>query len=132
MSIGVLATPCNILGNVMKQLHDKSRNLNYNHHKSLPFVGEVSGANRNLTTWRHTVDLTKQECSCNEWQLIGLPCRHAISFIGSLREVELEGYVSPYYSVACSGLPIPQLCLQCQTRAYGRRWILDSRCSHQY
>ncbi|EAZ27524.1 hypothetical protein OsJ_11478 [Oryza sativa Japonica Group] len=64
----------NILGNVMKQLHDKSRNLNYNHHKSLPFVGEVSGANRNLTTWRHTVDLTKQECSYNEWQLIGLPC----------------------------------------------------------
>nr|AAG59656.1 putative mutator transposable element [Oryza sativa Japonica Group]AAK50596.1 hypothetical protein [Oryza sativa Japonica Group] len=26
--------------------------------------------------------------------------RHAISFIGSLREVELEDYVSPYYSVA--------------------------------
>jgi hypothetical protein len=90
----------NILGNVMKQLHDKSRNLNYNHHKSLPFVGEASGANRDLTTWRHTVDLTKQECSCNEWQLTGLPRRHAISFIGSLREVELEDYVSPYYSVA--------------------------------
>ena len=90
----------NKLGNVMKQLHDKSRNLNYNHHKSLPFVGEVSGANRNLTTWRHTVDLTKQECSCKEWQLTGLPCRHDISFIRSLREVDLENYVSPYYSVA--------------------------------
>jgi hypothetical protein len=84
----------------MKQLHDKNRNLNYNHHKSLPFVGEVSGANRDLTTWRHTADLTKQECSCKQWQLTSLPCRHAISFIGSLREVELEDYVSPYYSVA--------------------------------
>lgn len=89
-----------ILPNVMKQLHEKSRNLNYKLHKSMPFVGEVTGVNRNLNTWRHTVDLTKHECSCQEWQLTGLPCRHAISFIGSLRGVDLEDYVSPYYSIA--------------------------------
>ncbi|EEE69430.1 hypothetical protein OsJ_28815 [Oryza sativa Japonica Group] len=83
----------------IKKMPYKHRNLNYNHHKSQPFVGEVSGVNSDLTTWRHTVDLTKQECSCMEWQLTGLPCRHAISFIGSLREVQLENYVSPYYFV---------------------------------
>ena len=29
----------------------------------------------------------------------GIPCSHAISYIGSRRELDLEDFVSPYYSV---------------------------------
>jgi hypothetical protein len=87
-----------ILPRVMKELHDKSRNLKYTIHKSGQMVGEVGGVNKDLVPWRFIVDLDKKECTCREWQLTGLPCVHAIAFIGT-RRVQLEDYVDPYYSV---------------------------------
>jgi len=96
-----LATKLNgkILPHIMKVLNAKSRNLRYTIHKSLPMVGEVGGVNKDLIAWRFTVDLDKKECSCRQWQLTGLPCLHAIAFIGT-RRVDLEDFVHKYYSVA--------------------------------
>ena len=33
-----------------------------------------------LNTVERTVDFTKKECTCGEWQQSGRPCRHAIAF----------------------------------------------------
>ena len=88
-----------ILKSVVKEMNDKSRNLNYKLHKSHPFIGEVSGVDKDLKVWRHIVDLKAHECSCRKWQMRGIPCSHAISYIGSRRELDLEDFVSPYYSV---------------------------------
>ena len=60
-------------------------------------VGEV-GVNKDLVPWRFIIDLEKKECTCRGWQLTGLPCVHAIAYIGT-RRVELEDFVDPYYSV---------------------------------
>ncbi|WVZ72240.1 hypothetical protein U9M48_020734 [Paspalum notatum var. saurae] len=68
-----------ILPHVMKGLHDKSRNLKF-------------------SITKFTVDLEKKECSCRYWQMTGLPCVHAIAFIGT-RRLELEDFVDKYYSV---------------------------------
>jgi hypothetical protein len=86
-----------ILPSVIKDLHNKSRNLRYNIRRSGPMVEEV-GVNKDLVPWRFIVDLDKKECTCRGWQLTGLPCVHAIAFIGTKR-VDLEDYVVHYYSV---------------------------------
>jgi len=87
-----------VLPHVMKELHNKSRNLKYTIHRSGLMVGEVGGVNKDLVPWRFIVDLEKKECTCRGWQLTGLPCVHAIAYIGT-RRVELEDFVDPYYSV---------------------------------
>jgi len=101
-----------ILPAVMKELHNKSRNLKYNIHKSGPMVGEVGGVNKDLVPWRFIVDLDKRECTCRGWQLTGLPCVHALAFIGT-RRVDLEDYVDHYYSVdmfkAAYATPVPPM-----------------------
>ena len=56
-----------ILPHVMKELHNKSRNLKYTIHKSGPMVGEVGGVNKDLVPWRFIVDLDKKECTCRGW-----------------------------------------------------------------
>ena len=86
-----------ILLHVMKELHNKIKNLKYTIHKSGPMVREV-GVNKDLVLWRFIVDLDKKECTCRGWQLTGLPYVHAIAFIGT-RRVELEDFVDHYYSV---------------------------------
>jgi hypothetical protein len=88
-----------VIKSVLKEMHDKSRNLKYKLHKSHPYIGEVSGVDKDLRVWRHTVDLKAHECTCRKWQIRGIPCSHAISYIGFRRELDLEDFVSPYYSV---------------------------------
>ena len=55
-----------ILPHVMKEFHNKSRNMNYTIHKSGPMVEEV-GVNKDLVLWRFIVDLNKKECTCRGW-----------------------------------------------------------------
>ena len=89
-----------ILPSVMQQLNAKSRNIGK---VSLSRGGdncaEVSGIDSDGNAWRHAVELDKQECTCREWQLSGLPCIHAVAFICSLRGARLEDYVHEYYSL---------------------------------
>lgn len=88
-----------ILPNVIKDLHGQSRNLNFVIHRGRSNTAEIQGTTRDLKTWRHTVDLDNKTCSCNRWQITGLPCQHALCFINSMRNTSVEDYVHEYYSV---------------------------------
>lgn len=90
-----------VLPHIMKEMHVKSRGLvGYAIHKGREMTAEIEGVHRDLTPWRHTVNLPLRQCSCNKWQLTGIPCTHAISLICSFRNMDLAYYVDNYYSVA--------------------------------
>ncbi|WVZ74436.1 LOW QUALITY PROTEIN: hypothetical protein U9M48_022615 [Paspalum notatum var. saurae] len=89
-----------ILPHIIKELHGMSRNLQYVIHKGHDNTAEIQGTTQSLKTWRHSVDLDNRTCTCNKWQITGLPCTHALSFINSLRNRSVEDYVDDYYSVA--------------------------------
>ncbi|EEC83548.1 hypothetical protein OsI_29170 [Oryza sativa Indica Group] len=89
-----------ILPSVMKAIYAKSKNLGYKLYSAHSHTGEIGGTCRDLKTWRHTLDLIAQECNCKKWQLTGIPSTHAIFLIVSWRGLELEKFVSDYYSVA--------------------------------
>src|ERR1044072_6304014 len=42
------------------------------------------------------IDLNTSECSCNFWQLVGIPCKHAISWMNARRD-DPEDYVDKAY-----------------------------------
>lgn len=44
-----------------------------------------------------TVVTSKKTCTCNCWELLGIPCRHAITALGFKRQF-LEDFVDDYYS----------------------------------
>jgi len=88
-----------ILPHVTKDLNAKSRNLNYVIHRGHNNTAEIQGTTKELKTWRHTIDLDNRTCSCNRWQITGLPCTHALCFINSLRNKSAEDYIDDYYSI---------------------------------
>ena len=47
---------------------------------------------------RCIVDINERTCTCRVWQVIGLPCTHAASFIGSIRQAKWENYVDCCYT----------------------------------
>jgi hypothetical protein len=49
--------------------------------------------------FRFVVNLLDKACSCRQWQVSGIPCKHAIAFVTSLADAPLEKYVDKYYSV---------------------------------
>jgi len=46
----------------------------------------------------HVVDTEKRECTCLEWKLAGLPCRHAIA-VFKCKGSSVYDYCSKYYTV---------------------------------
>jgi hypothetical protein len=90
-----------VLPHIVKDLNAKSRGLvGYSIHKGVGHTAEISGVYKDLTPWRHAVNLDKRTCTCNKWQITGLPCTHAINLICSYRGLELEDYVDKCYSVS--------------------------------
>jgi len=90
-----------VLPHIIKALNAKSRGLSgYSIHKGVGHLAEISGVYKDLTPWRHVVNLEQRTCSCKKWQLTGLPCNHAISLICSYRGLEFEDYVDTCYSVS--------------------------------
>ncbi|CAN6339137.1 unnamed protein product [Urochloa humidicola] len=85
-----------ILPHIMKELREQRRNLDMEIHRSGDILGEVSV--KGGSGYKCVVNLEERSCSCRKWQVSGIPCRHAIAFITSLRE-PLEKYVDKYYSV---------------------------------
>ncbi|CAN6178917.1 unnamed protein product, partial [Urochloa humidicola] len=90
-----------VLPHIIKALNAKSRQqFGYSIHKGIGHLAEISGVYKDLTPWRHSVNLEQRTCSCKKWQLTGLPCNHAISLICSYRGLELEDFVHSCYSVS--------------------------------
>jgi hypothetical protein len=90
-----------VLPHIVKDLNAKSRGLvGYSIHKGVGHTAEISGVYKDLTPWRHAVNLDKRTCTCNKWQITGLPCTHAVNLICSYRGLELEDYVDKCYYVS--------------------------------
>jgi hypothetical protein len=85
-----------ILPHIVKDLKEQSFNLDMEVQRSEDILGEVSV--KGGSGFKCVVNLAEQTCTCRKWQVSGIPCKHAIAFITSLRE-PLEKYVDMYYSV---------------------------------
>jgi hypothetical protein len=86
-----------ILEHIVKNLAERSRNLNMDVTGSSNDIGEVSW--RGGSGYRYAVNLKERTCTCREWQISGKPCLHAIAMITSIRNEKLEDYVDMYFSV---------------------------------
>lgn len=49
---------------------------------------------------KFVVDLEKRTCSCNFWDLVGIPCRHAVAAI-TMKGDDPSLYVHRYYTKVC-------------------------------
>ncbi|KAL7259017.1 hypothetical protein ACSBR1_005010 [Camellia fascicularis] len=45
---------------------------------------------------RHIVHVGRMSCSCREWEIFGIPCRHAMAIISHSR-MNMENFMHPYY-----------------------------------
>lgn len=87
-----------ILPAVMHQLRARTRGLAH--------LRVVKASLHSAEVWdnsidhgRHVVNTTMKECTCLEWQHTGQPCQHALAFITTEKNVDLEAYVHDYYSL---------------------------------
>jgi len=86
-----------ILPHIIKNLNEKSRNLNL----------EVAGCSEEVAEitllggsgFRFVVNLAERTCCCRQWQVSGIPCKYALAFITSLPNAPIEKYVDLYYSI---------------------------------
>ena len=46
---------------------------------------------------KHTVNLQNKSCTCREWDLLGIPCQHALAAINNNNESP-EHYISHWYT----------------------------------
>jgi hypothetical protein len=73
------------------------------------------------------VDLELKTCSCAQWQIFGKPCTHAVCFIFSLRQVNLEDYVHEYNSLerfkAAYQFEVNPMVDKSQWRDKSTRWL---------
>ena len=85
-----------ILPHIIKKLKEMSRELNLEVLECSE-VAEVIALGG--TGFRFVVNLQDKTCSCRQWQVFGIPCKHAVAFITSLHNAPLEKYVDMYYSI---------------------------------
>ncbi|KAG6491634.1 hypothetical protein ZIOFF_046569 [Zingiber officinale] len=57
---------------------------------------------------QHTVDLSTNSCSCRQWDLTGIPCKHALCALWCKHE-DVEAFVSHYYK--------NEACKKCYSRS---------------
>jgi len=60
---------------------------------------------------RHVLNLDRKQCDCKEWDLTGIPCRHAIACIREMRR-DVQSYVHEWfhaeeYKLAYGGIIYP-------------------------
>ena len=67
--------------------------------KGHPEEVEVTKIYKDEEVRRHVVYPTQHICTCEEWQVIGKPCPHALVVITTLRQPNMAMYVNNYYSV---------------------------------
>ena len=86
-----------ILPHIIKDLNEKSRELNFEVEECSEDVAEVTAMGG--SAFRFVVNLHDMTCSCRKWQVSGIPCKHALAFITSLSDSPLQNYVDLYYSI---------------------------------
>ena len=86
-----------VLPHIIKNLNEKSRELNLEVVECSEEVAEVTALGG--SGFRFVVNLNEKTCSCRQWQVSGIPCKHALAFITSLSNTPLENHVDHYYSI---------------------------------
>jgi hypothetical protein len=86
-----------ILPHIIKKLNAMTRELNLEVVESSEEVAEVTALGG--SGFRFVVNLQERTCSCRQWQVSGLPCKHALAFITSLSHAHIRHYVDLYYSI---------------------------------
>jgi hypothetical protein len=71
-----------ILPHIRQKLNEKSRDLNLEVLECSEEVAEITLLGG--SGFRFVVNLAQQTCSCRQWQLSGIPYKHALAFITSL------------------------------------------------
>ena len=88
-----------ILPHILQQLNANSRGLKgYRITRCGPTGAEVSSVESATNDTRYAVELDERMCSCNQWQISGKPCNHAVAFICHTRG-KLEDFVDDYFGV---------------------------------
>uniref|UniRef100_A0ACD5VTM9 Uncharacterized protein n=1 Tax=Avena sativa TaxID=4498 RepID=A0ACD5VTM9_AVESA len=87
-----------IMPHIIKKLKAMTRDLNLEVVQSSEEVAEVTTLGG--SGFRFVVNLQERTCSCRQFQVSGLPCKHALAFITSLNNAHIQTYVDLYYSVA--------------------------------
>ena len=61
--------------------------------------GIVTMSNSPITVKSYSVNVSKRECSCAAWQMVGIPCQHALALIRVLNKRNLRPILAPtlYY-----------------------------------
>jgi hypothetical protein len=86
-----------ILPHIIKKLNEKSRELNLEVLECSDEMAEITL--RGGSGFRFVVNLAQRTCSCRQWEVSGIPCKHALAFITSLPNAPIEKYVDLYYSI---------------------------------
>lgn len=72
-------------------------------------IGEQFQVAHHYNGQQFIVELDKKTCTCNFWQLVGIPCRHVVAALGLSTQNPID-FVDPYYSkeryAACYGFGI--------------------------
>jgi len=86
-----------ILPHIVDKLKEQSRNLDIDVITSGDGIAELCA--RGGSSFRFVVNLEQRTCTCRAWQVSGLPCKHALAYITSIRGEKIEDHVDNYYSV---------------------------------
>ena len=86
-----------ILPHIVDKLKEQSRNLDIDVITSGDGIAELCA--RGGSSFRFVVNLDQRTCTCRAWQVSGLPCKHALAYITSIRGEKIEDHVDNYYSV---------------------------------
>ncbi|KAI5437350.1 hypothetical protein KIW84_023457 [Lathyrus oleraceus] len=60
-------------------------------------IAETFQVTHSYNTHEFIVDIAKRSCSCNFWELVGIPCRHAVAAL-SYRKQNLDEFVDACYT----------------------------------
>jgi hypothetical protein len=66
-------------------------------HPTLSSAGEIWQVSHQYNGQQFIVDTLKKTCSCNFWQLVGIPCRHAVAALGYRSQDPID-FMDNYYS----------------------------------
>lgn len=86
-----------ILPHIVKRRKENNRELSLEVTECGDEVAEVTALGG--SGFRFVVNLQERTCTCRQWQVSGIPCKHALAFITSLTNAPIENYVDLYYSV---------------------------------
>jgi hypothetical protein len=95
-----------ILPHIITELNKQSKEGNLEVEECSEEIAEVTAMGG--SAFRFLVNLKERTCTCRQWDVSRIPCKHALAFITSL-DASIESYVDLYYSVEKFSVAYSQL-----------------------